>query len=84
MLIIDNDKRKLARISDRLSLDKIPHIVVVGSIAQPYELLRAIYRSGVQDVDEFLFIQSLVSLNKVFNALSVETHVWHVGSSIPR
>lgn len=61
ILAVHPDPDELATISESLVEEGVPHIAVVGSDDKPKELLQAIYRAGVHDLHEFLFIQSLVS-----------------------
>jgi alkanesulfonate monooxygenase SsuD/methylene tetrahydromethanopterin reductase-like flavin-dependent oxidoreductase (luciferase family) len=61
ILVIHPDLEDLAAISESLAAEDVPHIAIVGSPDNPKELLQAVYRAGVHDLHEFLFVQSLVS-----------------------
>lgn len=60
----------LGEVSDRLYQQGVPHVAVLGDLRRPRELLRAAYRAGVQDVHDFLFVQSLVSLGRCCGGIS--------------
>jgi hypothetical protein len=62
ILVIHPHPEALASISKSFAKEDVPHIAIVGSGDKPKELLQAIYRAGVHDLHEFLFVQSLVSL----------------------
>ena len=61
LLIIHYDAVQLERISKKLVQEGLPHSAVLWKTDAPDELLHAIYQAGVQDLQEFLFIQSIVS-----------------------
>lgn len=61
MLVMHPQTEDLAAISESLAQEDVPHLAIVGSAENPKELLQAIYRAGVHDLHEFLFVQSLVS-----------------------
>jgi hypothetical protein len=60
VLVIHPDAAALASISDRLVQEGVRHVAVVGSTDRPHALLQDVYRAGVHDLHEFLFIHSMV------------------------
>ena len=61
LLLVHPDADTLLHISSALLKEGVVHIAVIGSVQNPRELLQAIYRAGVHDLHQFLFIKSLVS-----------------------
>ena len=62
VLVIHPDPAALAAVSDRLAQEGVRHVAVVGCLDRPHALLQSVYRAGVHDLREFLFIQSMVRM----------------------
>lgn len=60
LLIAHSSADVVEDVSTRLHAEGIPHYAILGDLSRPRELLRAAYQAGVQDIQDFLFIQSLV------------------------
>ncbi|KAK9830427.1 hypothetical protein WJX72_011727 [[Myrmecia] bisecta] len=60
VLVMHQSDRYLEDLSGMLSAAGVPHIPVQGSLDKPVRLLQSIYETGITNIDEFVFIQSLL------------------------